>query len=699
MVPDPWNWKFALQGELGMGLRMRPFFRREGVWLALTALLEVLFIFLSYLLQATNAEKLVIAVLILISVFIIRHFWTSGLETQQAEYLYTINEALARAQVMQQDADLRIDAVWALAPYDDRLKSYFAITLETAKQKNIVTRRVIDISRNQINDVIDHMKQYWSYLGGSYQIYINRDINIEMMIVDNNEVALFLFSRPGGQCLWERHTQRRHVLETQIAFDSLIGKRFPVEEFGGTFEVPSMKPKSSNGYRTNRRENDMPQTGSHSLYRFIKCTTCGGDLLIKPAVETRYPIQEGALHCSRCSEKFSINGYVPDIMPHKLAKFLKEFDARRTKSEERTAERSEALRWLERVLELPVYTLPGSIRPLAHDLAVAYQVRDKLELDDADFREVVGILASHLMAPDYKRHVADQLYASLEAVGYEKYEDIILRHIMNACLSKSQEVVLIELGSGVGRVVHQYASCMSDDPNAASPYRRGGPSLYQPDSLRQRDRLRLVVGLDFERTMIRRANQWLRADRLFDLVANSGRILQLRGTVRQTRLSFRDIPYENATKVVCILFQTLGNQLGCDLQRDMLLKALEMALPRGVILVSVFNAAAFSDQARPYYSSIRESVGAPLYCEKSVFLSARGVYSRWLGVDELRQLFIEAGMPHASVLDSKALKLFPEFAGYLPLNSQEFYKRRALIGVAGIGVDLKEVLEQVGGQL
>jgi hypothetical protein len=68
-------------------------------------------------------------------------------------------------------------------------------------------------------------------------------------------------------------------------------------------------------------------------------------------------------------------------------------------------------------------------------------------ISDGGVQEVYSILSSEAMSSGYRRHVADPAVASLEAVNYEKYEDILLRKAVEACLVSRTDVALVELGS------------------------------------------------------------------------------------------------------------------------------------------------------------------------------------------------------------------------------------------------------------
>lgn len=329
------------------------------------------------------------------------------------------------------------------------------------------------------------------------------------------------------------------------------------------------------------------------------------------------------------------------------------------------------------------------LQRLLSQVAALLALAREMRLDADDVREVYAILAGEAMSGGYRRHVADPARASMEAVNYEKYEDILLRRVMSSALAQSEAVALIELGSGPGRLLHQYGSTISSHRDACQVYRRLGPQLYRPSRLPEHDRLRLVLGVDFADDMLQSASKWLVQDKLGDLVV-SGRIAQVRATVREVPLAFPSPEWDGTTRIACILFQTLGNQLSRELQVEMLRSARRCIGERGVVFVSVFNAQSFEEQGRQYYESIEGSVGPVWAFDKRSFLSKVGVYSRWLFPEELRDLMADAGMSDAAVLTGETLKAFPDYDPYIDVARQDRYKRRALIGVysRGLAVDV-----------
>lgn len=420
-----------------------------------------------------------------------------------------------------------------------------------------------------------------------------------------------------------------------------------------------------------------------TFYSLLRCPECGGKLnFVRQPKPIQAPIRDAVISCANCDSQFYISAYVPMLLPGKISAASKRI-IEILNQERRTIRRDElvdAQEWVAKHLSISIGRLSGDQVSACRGIAAALRVCREFDLNLKETHELIGILGSHLMSPGYKRYVADQMYASIEAVSYEKYEDIILRAMLNGFLIDTP-VILIELGSGVGRLLHQYGSCISGRIDAAIPYRRHLPLLYEQHSIAGIDNLKFILGMDFEWRMIKLASRWLREERLYDHVED-GRISQVLGSTLHPPLSFEGVPNEDTIKIVCILFQTLGNQTLRELQIDMIRKAWQLASPNGIVLVSVFNAKSFEEQAPIYYSSIRKSVGSAIYCRDGVFFSSKAVYSKWFDPDELKKLFGETDIRNFIIYDNDSLVEFPEYSEYLNLQSQRLYKKRALIGVA-----------------
>ncbi len=429
----------------------------------------------------------------------------------------------------------------------------------------------------------------------------------------------------------------------------------------------------------------------NELYSFLRCTTCGEKLEFDVKVEGNKPVKDAIMACAKCNSRYAIKDYVLRILPREFITVLKEIEMANNGTRYlRDKEIAEAYRWFAQQTEIPSEEL-GDHSLYWRDIDIALKICSKIGIDTKSTKEIVGMLSSHFMSSGYKKHVADQLSAPIQAIGYEKYEDIILRRVVNNLLTK-ESVVLIEFGSGVGRLLHQYGSCISNRSNACEHYRRYLSPMYAQNSITNGDALRLIIGIDFEQRMIQNASRWLRESKLHDLV-QKGRIVQILASIRRLNLSFNSTPYENDTKIVCILFQTLGNQLSRDLVVDILKKAWQVASPNGLVFVSVFNKAVFDEQAGEYYSSIARSVGSAIYCKNGKFLSSKGVLSSWFAVNELEDIFNNAGIENFRIFDGNSLPVYEQYDKYINCEEQRFFKKRAIIGIGSHrAIDISQIL-------
>jgi hypothetical protein len=429
--------------------------------------------------------------------------------------------------------------------------------------------------------------------------------------------------------------------------------------------------------------------GAYAPRSYLRCPECGG--VFSGAAEGRWRVarEQRTLRCVDHDHHFNVTNAVADLLNPKYREVLEYLEGSQVV---KSGAVDEATEWLRRTLVptaklAPVRHGDRVLQRLLGEVSGLLACAREMRLSTADVNEVYAILAGRAMAGGYRRHVADPARASMEAVNYEKYEDILLRGVVEQTLAQSEAVGLIELGSGPGRILHQYGSTMSATRHACEVYRRIGPRLYQPHNLKGHERLRLVLGVDFAREMLESASKWLVQDKLGDLVED-GRLAQIRATVRDLPIDFAGPEWSGVTRVACILFQTIGNQLSRELQLRMLESAVRAVGDRGVVFVSAFNGESFPEQGRPYYDSIEGSIGALWAVDERSVLTKRGVFSRWLFPQEFRQLLTDAGMETADVLTEESLATFPDFNAYIDIRSQERYKRRALIGVYARGVNL-----------
>ena len=432
-----------------------------------------------------------------------------------------------------------------------------------------------------------------------------------------------------------------------------------------------------------------------AVFSLLRCPVCGKKFSFDDVAHQKNRARF-TLHCDECHFDYCVKDNIPSLLPPHLAAIVSQFRnlSNGARVQLNTPDLTNAHKWLSETLQI----LPGR---LPKDSSLLSRVASLLNLCSQsgfsfeDTCEIIGMWASSAISSHYRKSVADQMYGSIEAISYERYEDIILRLLINNLL-RTDQVALIEIGSGVGRILHQYGSCISTREDAARRYRLNFPLMYGPNSLDNPHNLKLIIGLDFQEKMLSIATGWLKEkeSRLYALV-REGRIVQIRGSVRYMPLSLGDPKYDDVYKVVCILFQTLGNQLCRELQIEMLRRAWQLTFPKGLLLVSVFSRKVFHTQAMPYYSSIKKSVGKGTYLESGAFLSSKGVYSRWFEEEELSKLFIDANIKDFRTFNGHNLKDFPDFQGYIDLESQNEYKKRALIGIGGTPSQLESISKRL----
>jgi len=413
-------------------------------------------------------------------------------------------------------------------------------------------------------------------------------------------------------------------------------------------------------------------------FEFLRCSVCKGRLRFKPHLLSH---SQGELICNECGVRYEVKDYAPDMLPPKIRQIslgIDKFNHSPHKFPLNQEDYVSSGKWISNHLGIDERSIKWGGLGFRHQLAFMLKQCSEIGLSLEEMKLVIGILASRNMSGKYKSYVADQLSASEEASGYEAYEDIMLRKEVDESIEKG-DTAIIEIGSGVGRLLHQYGTCISRilSPHG-SKYRRLARLLYDYRSDYE-ERLKLIFGIDFEWKMIRKASMWLRKSGLENLLKNQ-KIVQARGLATELYVDLD----ARLNKVVTILFSTLGNQLGESLQIKMLEKAKELASPNGIVFVSVFNRDAFDEQAESYYRSIEASVGKIAYCKNGVFLSDRGVFSVWFYDDRLRDLFKKAGMNNAEVLSGKDLQPYEEYKNYIGTEEQKEFKKRAIIATATV---------------
>ena len=414
-----------------------------------------------------------------------------------------------------------------------------------------------------------------------------------------------------------------------------------------------------------------------NVVSFLRCSKCG-DVLEKVNSDV---IQKGLLKCSLCGEKYYIENYVPQMIPSEINEVLSVI-ARIKVSDVSPSKSQESLEWFSDLVRIPFNAIKwGRPNKFGAQLAVMREQCNKRDIGEFEQKQLSTLIASKNMARCYRHEVSDPLRGSIHTTSYRNYEDAFLEELLNDKIQNGK-VVFIDLGSGDGRKLHLYGSKVSKDKNVSTKYKQLIPEYkYNPDYAKN---LLLILGIDFETEMIGRATSWINENNLTPLVIEEERITQILGMTSYLNIDFNSSDFEDAHKIVTILFQTLGNQLDEELQISMLKKAKEFATPNGTVFVSVLNRYPFNQQAQVYYKSIERSVGKMAYCENGTFISDKGVFSRWFDPKEVFSLFKVAGYNKFKVLHGEVLKTVPPYKANKWHNEREDIQQRAIFGIAAV---------------
>lgn len=449
------------------------------------------------------------------------------------------------------------------------------------------------------------------------------------------------------------------------------------------------------GARRNNSVDSLTAQRAREFYAFLRCPVCGGHIT-PPNAGSRFH-KAGELRCSKCHETFAIKNFIPRMLPPKLSETWGTARiGKKTPVPEREARN--AREWFLASLKLTpqhVKKTTGS-KKLWTDIAYLRRSVRNAHLNEDDLYELIAMWGARGMAPRYKSIVADQLFGERHATDYERYEDVLLRTAINVLLRETQ-LVLVELGSGVGRYLVQYASCASRNKYAARQYRNAFRQMYEPQSLPDSENLQMLIGIDFEERMLRSANTWMNQTNLSAAI-KTGFVTQILGSIQDVPLAVEHGVFGGATKLVCVMFQTIGNQLTEAHRIHLLRKAWQLTQPNGVLFLSAFNGETFDSQGVPYYESIQASVGRPIFMTDATFVSEKGIYSKWMFPRELEETCHKAGIRKPLILTTRNLAVFDDYDRYIPIDNQALLKNRALVAIAttsnGQMATLKEALCQ-----
>lgn len=415
---------------------------------------------------------------------------------------------------------------------------------------------------------------------------------------------------------------------------------------------------------------------NNNPYSFIHCPECNGEL--------RYKMENNVktLICASCKAKYLIlkKTNIIKMFPQKICPIIKELyitDAKKIISYEEAKESGD---WLIKKLGIKkpekVKWKKGAV--YLYNLAHILKICREQKLGERETRILVSLLGAKNMSPKYKETVADPLYASPHASYYELYEEFFLKQQIDALIEEEKDIVIIELGSGVGRVFVEYGLVSTKNiSEKAQRYRSFLSPIFDYDPAYS-IHLKQMVGVDFSKEMLEEAYKWLENIKLAHLLQDN-KIIQIQSIAQLLNMKFP----KNLFKVVTILFQTLGNQLGEELQIEMLKKAKEIASPNGMVFVSVFNKEVFEEQAKPYYEDIKKSVGQPIYFGEGIFLSNKGVFSVWFDKKQLKKLFKKAGINDVYIFHDDSLPIF-EGLRILPEEIQKKYRKRTIIAIGKV---------------
>lgn len=355
-------------------------------------------------------------------------------------------------------------------------------------------------------------------------------------------------------------------------------------------------------------------------------------------------IRKGTLQCSTCGEKFPIKDGVPNLLPTRMRKYLE-----------------------------------GK--------------GDEKELTLRDKEIVKGIEWSGKMVPSYHENVVDPFSSAPRARFIERYEDLYIDSVLDEYTkNKKEKVIFIEMGVGTGRYLIRYGSRLLNKEEQ-HPLKSGVCQAYRKDPILRKhysydvnyDRnLRMLIGIDFQEGMIERSIQNLKSMKLYSLFGK--RILLFVGVGQYFDLALEQVDeFKNSFKVITCVFQTLGNQKE-ELQIELLKALKRLALPRGVIVVSVFNKEMFDEfglkkfyaiDVKPTVGELREDPEALELRKEGTLITSKGVYSRWFSREDLKRIFKSAGLK-VTLRSADQLDTFEDTA-YISENMQKKYGKILII--------------------
>jgi len=189
----------------------------------------------------------------------------------------------------------------------------------------------------------------------------------------------------------------------------------------------------------------------------------------------------------------------------------------------------------------------------------------------------------------YDEALVDKTTAERTSLDYEIFEDTYLDSLLKEHLNK-EPVILIEIGAGTGRYIARYGCMMSRNADHSEiPY---NPKFDA--------NLKLIIGVDFSLPMLKELYEKLDEKKLMN--EYNRRIFLVNDYGEIFSLSFNRVAeYKKSQKIVCCVFNTLGN-IDPEKRRILVLKRIhDLIYPKGIGIISVFNRDELNSIGIPYY--------------------------------------------------------------------------------------------------
>jgi SAM-dependent methyltransferase len=306
-------------------------------------------------------------------------------------------------------------------------------------------------------------------------------------------------------------------------------------------------------------------------------------------------------------------------------------------------------------------------------------------LSKNEYDLIKGIIASKYMARQYFRNIVHPTHATWSARSYERFEEIFITDYLNSLLKK-RHVMFIDVGSGPGRYLLLLGSKININSCKELKKNLETSRLYKYDPEYEKN-LKYIIGIDYSEVMISHSTSLLKKYGLGQLL--NKKIFPITGIAQSFNLNQKVL--SDTHKVVVCTFQTLGNQENADLQVDMLKSMKKLAMPRGTILVSVFNKKLFKDFGlkKFYGQEVKRTVGEIMISKQdednAILRTSKGVYSKWFSKDDLEDLFRRANISKYKIMDEQSLQTINGYEEYLkPEDQRKDVFPRAIMGMAEI---------------